>query len=230
MHGCRYTEEQDEWFMENGPRMNWRHAALTEAFNREFGDDRSVQGIKAHLVAICAHCNRYTDEEDRWLMEHRYMDRESLTRAFNRRFWPTRTKGSIKYRCEKIGAFRNPECCGSRESRMWPKEADEWLKGNAIRFRGRSRDLTVELNHRFGTRFTVHSVQVRCCRLGVTLKWYSEEEDAWLVEHRCTARKELTEMFNAKFFSNRTVGSIQAHMTRLKAPNTEAVKKRKTTG
>lgn len=210
-----YTEEQDQWIIQNRDKYNGKQLAIE--FEKQFGIYKSEEALGKYAVTKLncpskEHCSRYTKEQDEWLIKNfrRYPLKE-FTNTFNKKFKlnknPTTLFDHIVYTLK---------CPIIKPVHYYTKEQDEWLNVNYYNY---SREqLSIEFNKKFNLNQSKYAVATHCLDvLNVTRKHpvhkFTKAQDKWLCDNRSNyTTVKLTELFNKKFNTNLSHGSIQHHI------------------
>lgn len=97
------------------------------------------------------------------------------------------------------------------------EEEDKWLTENFMKYNRKPQQLCDDLNAKFGTKHTKHSVARRRSQLSLAKFFFTVEQEEWLKERFYLDRPTLTDKFNKKFGTMKTVYSISSKMNRMKA-------------
>ena len=203
-----YTDEMIEFIRENAPGLSQKE--LTARFNSHFSTNKTVKQIAAvcgkHKIRSYTN-SFYTDEMINFLRSNiAKSNHKELTKEFNKRFNTNKTVQQIASICarHRIRSIRKT---------IYPDEMLDFLRANIVGTR--YTDLTDMFNTRFNTTIKEDSIKRLCNEilgiknmLGRTA--YSEKMISFLKENADgKSHKELTDLFNTTFETNKTVKQIR---------------------
>lgn len=101
---------------------------------------------------------KYTDEQDKWLIENYYISDsfDSLTESFNKRFSSDKSKSGISQHCGKALGLK-----GLGDKNHYTKEQEDWLRKYHTTTETYA-ELTDQFNLYFGTRKTRNQILEKC--------------------------------------------------------------------
>ena len=203
-----YTDEMIEFIRENAPGLSQKE--LTARFNNHFSTNKTVKQI----AAVCgkhkirSHTNSfYTDEMINFLRENiAKSNHKELTIEFNNRFNTNKTVQQIGSLCARHRIIR-------LRKTVYPDAMINFLKENIV---GTSyRKLADMFNARFNTNKSEDTIK-RICNTIIDIKnmlgrtAYSQKMISFLKENADgKSHKELTDLFNTTFETNKTVKQIR---------------------
>ena len=173
-----YTVTQDKWLKKYGSTTEY--TILCKLFNKHFGENRTVNGIKHRcnrlgVYSVINYQHRYTEEQDKWLIEN-YENHpiKETCNAFNRKFGTNLTDLAISIHCCKKLKIQAKTC------KHYTEEEKQWLIENYPISKGKQ-DIYKKYCERFGNVRTANSISNLCHNI-LKLKRYTEREK-WEMEH-----------------------------------------------
>lgn len=213
----KYTAEMID-FLREKVRETSDRAEITRLFNERFGTDKT-EGAITQAMFYRNLCEKRDDKYTPKMMDYlcrnanSFETRAELVRHFNERFGTNKTLSGIQQALCRRGISADV---------FFTKEMDKFIIDN--------RELTYSelsqaFNRRFGTQKTKEHIGGRYRKLGLVCsreiksranRKYKQEMIEFIRDNlqRATSRRELTQLFNARFNENKDVYSIRSLINR----------------
>lgn len=157
----KYPEEQVLWLREHGANDEWENMeALTSAFNFKFGTNKSVCAIssimnkKGIIINSACNNNRYTPEQEQWIVENvaaiEWRNEKHFVDTFNALFGTQKAITAMRsHLCNLHLALRS-----KHNTDHYTPEMKEWLRDNYEAYSGDFARMAKDFNEKFGTDFS----------------------------------------------------------------------------
>lgn len=217
MYKKYYTEEQDQWIIQNRDKYNGKQLAIE--FEKQFGIYKSEAALGKYAVTKlnCSkkYCKRYTKEQDEWLYKHRTLKGIQLENQFEKEFGIKQYSKYLQRYCRNI--LKLPKI-QENTIHKYTKEQKEWIIKNRLNYT--QTQLSKEFEKEFGiyrkpdtlNRYAVRSLKCpkKPERNG---HYYTKEENEWLLNNRQNYNYlQLTQLFNLKFNCNIKDSALAHHI------------------